>query len=274
MLKSDTTRDELNALRSKQLTAREIRFFYSDSGNMCCKEQCIFSLIHSKNKNNTNRRTCNATSSNSNNSGEKDSYMFCQQIGIATDSIPSHDFDRFVEEVRQPFLAFKAGSKSDAETSSQLRYYLVQKFQESRKSDSLQKQNQSYVYQLFSLSRGPTEVCKTAYIILTGVSVTAIDYAQRLVRNDVSAESLILKNSDQQTAASQSKAESLKSAFDLFRLDYNLYAQNINNYVDITKIPDSTAGFLCVTFLAEWFELAGEQEAIIYLNHFQLRIYF
>ena len=67
-------------------------------------------------------------------SGEVGSYMFCKQIGIEPDSIPSHDFDRFVEEVRQLFLAFKAGLKSDAETSSQLRYYLVQKFQESGKN--------------------------------------------------------------------------------------------------------------------------------------------
>jgi hypothetical protein len=26
------------------------------------------------------------------------------------------------------------------------------------------------------------------------------------------------------------------------------------------KIPDSPTAFICVTFLAEWFELAGEQE--------------
>ena len=33
-----------------------------------------------------------------------------------------------------------------------------------------------------------------------------------------------------------------------------------NMLLDVIKIPDSPTAFICVTFLAEWFELAGEQE--------------
>jgi hypothetical protein len=43
-------------------------------------------------------------------------------------------------------------------------------------------------------------------------------------------------------------------------MNFNLYQQNINQFVDIMKIPDTPAACICVAFLAEWFELAGEQE--------------
>ena len=43
-------------------------------------------------------------------------------------------------------------------------------------------------------------------------------------------------------------------------MNFNLYKQNINQFVDIIKISDSPTAFMCVTFFAEWFELAGEQE--------------
>ena len=78
---------------------------------------------------------------------------------------------------------------------------------------------------------------------------------QRLVRKNTSAESIILKGDERSL-----KQESLKEAFASFGMNFNLYQQNINQFVDIMKIPDSTTAFLCVTFLAEWFELAGEQE--------------
>ena len=51
-------------------------------------------------------------------------------------------------------------------------------------------------------------------------------------------------------------------AFEEFNLDYNLYSLNINRFVDIMMVPDSQSAFMCVTFLAEWFELAGDQEVI------------
>ena len=99
-------------------------------------------------------------------------------------------------------------------------------------------------------------MCKTTYVIITGISVTAIDYAQRLVRKNTSAESIILKECDECSR----KQESLKEAFDCFGMNFNLYEQNINQFIDVMKIPDTATAFICVTFLAEWFELAGEQE--------------
>ena len=182
--------------------------------------------------------------------------IFCSSINIPINEIPAFAFDQFLEEVRRPFFALQAGVDSPAEASEQLRYYLVQKFTENRIGDPDNKQNFFYLYQLHSLSRGTITVCKTTYIVITGISVAAIDYAQRLVCRNTSAESIILRDCDGRNA----KQESLKEAFSSFGLNYNLYQQNINQFVDIMKIPDSTTAFLCVTFLAEWFELAGEQE--------------
>ena len=159
-----------------------------------------------------------------------DSSLFCQQIGMPTSSIPYLEFDKFIEEVRRPLFALTAGTTSTEEANDQLRYYLVQKFTENRIYDPENKQNHLYIYQLHSLSRGLITVCKTAYIIMTGVSVQAIDYAQRLVRKEISAESILLGKSDDTTT---SKKDALKEAFQQFSLDYNLYEQNFNCYVDI-----------------------------------------
>jgi hypothetical protein len=41
-------------------------------------------------------------------------------------------------------------------------------------------------------------------------------------------------------------------------MNYNLYEQNMNQFIDIMKIPESMTALICVTFLAEWLELAGE----------------
>ena len=69
----------------------------------------------------------------------------------------------------------------------------------------------------------------------------AIDYAQRLVRKEISAESTLLGKSDDTTT---SKKDALKEAFHQFSLDYYLYEENLNCIVDIMKIPDSTTAFM------------------------------
>ena len=104
-----------------------------------------------------------------------DSYLLCQHI---------EGFDQFIEEVRKPLYLLQAGTDSETEANKQLRYYLVQKFTENRVFDADNKHNYEYIYQLHSLSRGVVTVCKMAYIILTGVSYQAIEYAQKLVRNN------------------------------------------------------------------------------------------
>jgi hypothetical protein len=78
------------------------------------------------------------------------------------------------------------------------------------------------------------------------------------VRNNISAESLLLNKSEE--GKKKSKGETLKETFGQFGLDYNLYELNINGFIDVMKIPDSPTAFICVAYLAEWFELSGEQE--------------
>ena len=116
-----------------------------------------------------------SSSSSTTSSSIIDSFLYCQSINIPVNEIPSFSFDQFLEEVRRPFYALQAGADSAAEASEQLRYYLVQKFTENRVYDPENKQNYLYIYQLHSLSRGLLTVCKTAYIIMTGVSLQAIE---------------------------------------------------------------------------------------------------
>ena len=267
MLQPNNKKDDLKRGRTTLISGAEIRLAFAQQS--CCSKNCMQKLIEGSSSStnargggNGRRRSSSSSASaalshyDEDSSFDNSSFLFCQQIGIPTPNIPTFEFDKFVEEVRRPLFEFKAGTSSDEEASNQLRYYLVQKFTENRIGDPDNKQNFFYLYQLHSLSRGTITVCKTTYIVITGISVAAIDYAQRLVRRNTSAESIILRDCDGRNA----KQESLKEAFSSFGLNYNLYHQNINQFVDIMKIPDSTTAFLCVTFLAEWFELAGEQE--------------
>ena len=258
------------------MSGTDIRLAYERQS--CCSKNCMQKLIQgsfgstpstqrssSSGGSSVHQQRSNRSSSNSSSSAFSidddvttiDSSVYCQQIGMPMSSIPILEFDKFIEEVRRPLFALTAGTTSKEEANDQIRYYLVQKFTENRIGDPSNKHNFLYHYQLHSLSRGVITVCKTTYIIITGISVTAIDYAQRLVRKNTSAESIILKGCDDELSLKQ---ESLKEAFVSFGMNYNLYQQNVNQFVDIMKIPDSPTAFICVTFLAEWFELAGEQE--------------
>ena len=263
--------------RTTLMSGAEIRLAYGTQS--CCSKNCMQKLIQGSLVPRENRRTSSVIVDSSNrqrgtssSSGSisvlssldeetsfdvEDSSLFCQQIGVPRTSIPSLEFDQFIEEVRRPFFALTAGTTSTEEANDQLRYYLVQKFTENRIGDPNDKHNVLYLYQLHSLSRGVITVCKTTYIIITGVSLSVIEYAQKLVRKNTSPESIILRGTDNDRSLKQ---ESLKDAFSSFGMNYNLYQQNINQFVDIMKIPESPTAFICVTFLAEWFELAGEQE--------------
>jgi hypothetical protein len=266
MLKPKSNREELKRIRSTLMTAAEIRSTYATE--TCCSKNCMQNLINVQGRRSHNRNTSSSSSisSGSEPTRDSDSYLFCQQVGVPSDTIPFLVFDQFLEEVRKPLRQLIAGSGTPAEANEQLRYYLVQKFTENRVnvSDGGGNHNTLYIYQVYSLSRGITTVCKTSYVVLTGISVQAIDYAQRLVRNNISAESIILGNSDEKKT--KTKEDQLKEAFEEFNLDYNLYSLNINRFVDIMMVPDSQTAFICVTFLAEWFELAGEQEVKLKYN--------
>ena len=182
--------------------------------------------------------------------------MYCRQIGIPENHISNSAFDCFVEEVRKPFYDMMLGTESDTDRDKQLLYYLVQKFTENRQQ-ATNKHNFKYIYQLHSLSRGTISVCKFAYIVITGIKDEMINYAQRLVRDQVSAESILFGKDE---SSEDRKIRSLRDAFDHFALDFNLYQQNINSYVEVNNIPDTVTGFICTTFLMDWFQLAGEQE--------------
>ena len=262
MLKPKTNREELKRLHSTLMIGAEIRLRYATE--TCCSKNCIQNLIYGGSygvghKSTSSSSSTSSSASSSNNSRlASDMFLFCQQVGIPRDDIPVHPFDQFLEEVRKPFYELQSGVGSVTEANDQLRYYLVHKFTENRVYDPENKHNYLYIYQLHSLSRGIITICKTAYVIITGVSVQAIDYSQRLVRNNISAGSFLLSKSEE--GKLKSKGETLKETFEQFGLDYNLYELNINGFIDVMKIPDSPTAFICVAYLAEWFELSGEQE--------------
>jgi hypothetical protein len=250
MLKPTSKYEESSRLRSELCTAGQIRLSFASS--KCCSQNCVQNLI--RDFGDDDRTTSSSSSVRREHHQSISSFQYCQGIGISKSNMGICAFDSFVEEVRRPLSELIRGCPSEVEANKQLRYYLVQKFTENRVFVS--KNNYSYIYQLHSLSRGAIPVCKTAYIIITGLKASIIDYAQRQVREGISAESILFDKEDD----SEHKISSLKDAFDHFALDFSLYEQNLNNFVDVVNIPDTSTGFICATFLAEWFQLAGEQE--------------
>ena len=196
----------------------------------------------------------------------------CQQIGhrnAASRQIEAlaSPFQLFVVECRQPFQEVICGTNDEQMASKQLRTYLVSSFEQAKVSSSEGKNNE-WVYQLLSISQRPIEVCKTAYVAVTGISPSAIDYAQKRVRNNISSLGLILGNDDIAAFDRHSGGgiRSLEEAFDFFGMDFHTFAvNNIHSLVDITAVPDNTKAFLCVTYLIDWFGLSGEMEVSIIL---------
>ena len=165
-------------VRTTLIFGAEIRLAFAQQSR--CSKNCMQKLIEGSSSStnargggNGRRRSSSSSASaalshyDEDSSFDNSSFLFCQQIGIPTPNIPTFEFDKFVEEVRRPLFEFKAGTSSDEEASNQLRYYLVQKFTEYRIGDPDNKQNFLYLYQLHSLSRGTTIVCKTTCIVIT-----------------------------------------------------------------------------------------------------------
>jgi len=176
---------------------------------------------------------------------------YCRQIGIQNQI---NRFDQYVQEVRKPFQDYIFDTDSMLEANKQLRTYLVHKFQEGRILTT--SGGSKWIYQLYSITQPMISVCKTAYIAMTGLSNNIIEYAQRKVRTDNISY-------DASVTESANSLNSLKSAFEYFCLDYDKYECNINRFVNINEVVDSTTSFIATTFLAEWFGLAGELEVFI-----------
>ena len=192
-------------------------------------------------------------------------------------SIDATAFQQFVLECRQPFEDVLAGTESDkVAAAKQLRTFLVASFEKAKvESVSSDGKNFEWIYQLYSLSKAPIQVCKTAYIAVTGISSSSIEYAQKQIRNHISSESLLLNNYDIAAfdRGNGGGVRSLEEAFDYFGLDYHKFSMNNtdNNILDINNLPDNPVSFICATYLIDWFNLSGEMEvSIIKTNKFIL----
>jgi hypothetical protein len=114
MLKPKYNREELKRIRSTLMTAAEIRSTYATE--TCCSKNCMQNLINVQGRRSHNRNTssCSSISSGSEPTRNIDSYLFCQQVGVPSDTIV---FDQFLEEVRKPLRQLIAGSGNQAEAN-------------------------------------------------------------------------------------------------------------------------------------------------------------
>ena len=158
MLKPKSNREELKRIRSTLMTAAEIRSTYA--AETCCSKNCMQNLINGPGRRLHNRKSSNGSSisSGSEPTRDIDSYLFCQQVGVPSDTIPFLVFDQFLEEVRKPFRQLTAGSGNQAEANDQLRYYLVQKFTENRVNDSDGGGNHNTLYIYIMMGRVGMEI--------------------------------------------------------------------------------------------------------------------
>ena len=114
MLKPKSNREELKRIRSTLMTAAEIRSTYATE--TCCSKNCMQNLINVQGRRSHNRNTSSSSSISSGSEPTRniDSYLFCQQVGVPSDTIPFLVFDQFLEEVRKPLRQLIAGSGNQA----------------------------------------------------------------------------------------------------------------------------------------------------------------
>ena len=256
---------ELVLKQKKCLSPSELEFRIQSQLDDCgCSKNCLSKLI---------QRFNYSSSNSSSNNNSLTSLNVCHQIGRINaasrqlQSGISSPFQTFVVECRQPFYDVICGTTDDQQVASkQLHTFLVAKFEQGKVS-STEGKYIDWIYHLVSISQRPIEVCKTAYVAVTGISASALNYAQRKVRENVSSLGLTLGDDDITAfdRSSGSGIRSLEKAFDFFGLDYHTFAvNNVNSLVDITQIPDDTKAFLCVTYLVDWFGLSGEMEVFLF----------
>ena len=262
MLDSRNSSIQQIVFKQKQsLSPSELEFLIQSQRDDCgCSKNCLSNLI---------QRFNNCSSSNNNNN--LTSFNVCHQIGrpnSASRQLESGTslFQSFVVECRQPFYDVICGTSDQQAASKQLNTFLVANFEQAKVVSLSGGKYVDWVYQLLSISQRPIEVCKTAYVAVIGISPSSIDYAQRKVRENVSALGLTLGNDDITAFDHRfgSRIRSLEEAFDYFGMDYHTFAvNNVNSLVDITEVPENTKAFLCVTYLIDWFGLSGEMEVFI-----------
>lgn len=250
--------DDVKIVYQHSLIPSQLEELFSNHGS-CCSKNCMANLIN----------TCNNNIINSSSSSR--SYSICTQLGnrraasrnVSVDETP---FQHFVFECRQPFADVLVGTESDrVAANKQLRTFLVASFEKNKveSSSPADGKNLEWIYYLYSLSKAPIQVCKTAYVAVTGLSGSAIDYAQKQIRNHVSSESLILAKDDIDAfdASFVGGIRILEDAFDYFGIDFLKFStNNENNIVDINKLPDTPEALICAAYLIDWFNLSGEME--------------
>ena len=164
--------DDVRVVYQHSLIPSQLEDLFLNNGSSCCSKNCMSNLI----------KTCNGSSKTNR------SYGFCIQLGSPQAasrhvSIDATAFQQFVLECRQPFEDVLAGTESDkVAAAKQLRTFLVASFEKAKvESISCDGKNFEWIYQLYSLCKAPIQVCKTAYIAVTGISSSSIEYRWRVV---------------------------------------------------------------------------------------------
>ena len=109
-----------------------------------------------------------------------------------------------------------------------------------------------------SYLRGGHSVCKMAYMAIMDIRLTWIDHAQRKIKNGIRNDGLIDRN---EGIASDIKNNiTIEECFDFFEINYQHYSNNLQCFLDLSKVPDTPTALIATAFLVDFFQICGEQE--------------
>jgi len=216
--------------------------------------QCVFSKIKCCTKMDCMRKIIKMPLINFSNQYASE----CQKVAESSENetLTFNEFRQFIKEARAPIDRIR-------NSDNELLAYLVRIFGHSRgKTD--EKQNSNWDYSVYTLKTKNISVCRIAYYAIMGISENKVNYAQQLIRKEYSDGYLYESISKPDT----SKITKLKKIFEDFGLDYNLYYNNVQQFIHMPAVPDTLAGLLCATFLSDFFDICGEQEVKLYFNRY------
>ena len=151
----------------------------------------------------------------------------------------------FIQENNTPTVK----SEKRAQLAKELKIYF-NKYCDPRNDN--RKWESAYRLRMPDLSE--VQVCRTAWCAINGLSINGVEWIQRKLRQFKGANLTVgaLDGVDDEV--------NMKTAFEHFGIDIEGCHSYISNFVELHEVPESEASLVLVCWLADYFDLIGEEQ--------------
>ena len=208
------------------LSASDLRTEFTKRS--CCSRNCMQTLLHMP-TDPTVRPCC-----------DHHAPKYCQPV-----KRDSSAFERLIFNAREATAKYR---EETPEAEKALKSFLMIKLADARR---IANSNYDWKYVVVDPERRePVTVCKKAFAAIYGITMSQINYAQRLIRD---GENVKFEDKVRQKTT-------LKDVFAFWGMDIEFYHQNIANFCIFTAVPETEGGIAAAAYLSDFFDLASEHQ--------------